>query len=206
MTRWTAQSDQRSHRGTLRSSARAGVVVSVAFAVMGLFSGCAALRPLDGMPARYMPESLKGPSRSGRKTINLSLLSQTQPPEYLIDSGDVLGIYIDKVLGQPDALPPVHFSENKQVPPTMGYPIPVRADGTISLPLLSVPVQVAGLDLWIFKGSLWCTESCTRCRTTQGYDCNCARIQSKPITFNFYYTASRHHRPSKARIGITNEG
>ena len=147
MTGWTAQLDQRFRRHAIRHSVRAGVAVASAFVVIGLLSGCAALRPLDGMPARYVPESLKGPSRSGRKTINLSLLSQTQPPDYLIDSGDVLGIYIDKVLGQPDALPPVHFSENKQVPPTMGYPIPVRSDGTISLPLLSGPVRVSGLTV-----------------------------------------------------------
>lgn len=117
-------------------------------AAMFCVPGCAALRPLDGIPARYLPDTLKGPSRANRRTIDLSLLAQRQPTEYRIAGGDVLGIYIEKVLGRPDEVPPVHFAENHEVPPAMGYPIPVRRDGTISLPLLSGPVPVAGLTLW----------------------------------------------------------
>ncbi|VAX38427.1 hypothetical protein MNBD_PLANCTO02-830, partial [hydrothermal vent metagenome] len=109
-------------------------------------SGCAAMKPLSGIPARYMPNAFKPSSRSGKKTINLSLLRQTPPPRYLLDSGDVLAIYIEGVLGDRRQVPPVHFPQNQQTPPSFGFPIPVRDDGTISLPM-SRPLDVRGMTV-----------------------------------------------------------
>jgi protein involved in polysaccharide export with SLBB domain len=40
----------------------------------------------------------------------------------------------------------VHFPENGDLPPAIGFPIPVREDGSISLPLVS-PIKVEGLTL-----------------------------------------------------------
>ncbi|RMG41768.1 MAG: hypothetical protein D6725_00910 [Planctomycetota bacterium] len=118
----------------------------LALALLLSAPGCAALRPMNGIPARYLPDELKAPRRSGKKTIDLSLLRQTPPAEYLLDAGDVLGIYIEGVLGRREDVPPVHFPQNQEVPPALGYPIPVRDDGTISLPLIP-PVSVRGLTL-----------------------------------------------------------
>ena len=95
--------------------------------------GCAAFRPLDGIPVRYTPDELKATSRTGKKTIDLSLLAQPAPAnnEYRVDSGDVLGVYIESVLGNRETPPPVYFPPMEDAPPSLGYPIPVRSDGTI---------------------------------------------------------------------------
>ena len=105
-------------------------------------SGCAAIRPLDGVPARFLPEELKGCSREDRQMIDLSYLRQQAPAEYLVDSGDVLAIYIESVLGQRDQ-PPINQPLDTTQPPTLGYPLTVRDDGTLSLPLIH-PILVRG--------------------------------------------------------------
>jgi hypothetical protein len=64
----------------------------------------------------------------------------------MLGPGDVLGIYIEGVLGQSDEPPPVHFPEAGDLPPAVGYPIPVREDGTLSLPLVP-PIAAGGLTL-----------------------------------------------------------
>lgn len=117
--------------------------------LLGL-SGCAAFRPIDGIPARYVPDEVKAPSRSGKKTIDLSLLSQTQPNVYHLDAGDVLAISIEGVMPRRDGdLPPVNmsFNPNDEAIPALGYPVPVRSDGTISLPMLHRAVPVRGLTI-----------------------------------------------------------
>lgn len=111
-----------------------------------VFAGCAAFNPLKGVPGNYFPHELRGESRSGKRTIDLSLLRQTPPENYLIDAGDVLGIYIEGVLGRREEIPPVHFPQNAETAPSMGYPIPVREDGTISLPM-NKPIPVRGLTI-----------------------------------------------------------
>lgn len=114
-----------------------------AVAVGCLFStGCAAFHPIHGIPARYLPEELRGDSRAGKRTIDLSLLKQPQHP-HLVDTGDVLGIYIEGVLGSRQQPQPVNIPLGTDEPPSFGFPIPVRDDGTISLPLIGT-VNVRG--------------------------------------------------------------
>lgn len=114
--------------------------------VCPFWTGCAGFRPIDGLPARYLPHEFKAASRAGKQTINLSLLRQTPPEQYLLGSGDVLGVYIEGVLGRREEVPPVYFPENGVVPPSLGYPIPVRDDGTLSLPMIE-PINVRGMTL-----------------------------------------------------------
>jgi protein involved in polysaccharide export with SLBB domain len=105
---------------------------------------------MDGVPARYVPDEVKAPMRSGKKTIDLSLLSQTLPSEYHLDSGDVLAISIEGVMPRRDGeLPPVNmaFNNGDEALPALGYPVPVRADGTVSLPMLHQAVSVRGLTV-----------------------------------------------------------
>ena len=64
----------------------------------------------------------------------------------MLSPGDVLGIYIEGILGKDDRIPPVNYSGSENTPPSLGYPIPIRPDGTISLPLIDPP-KVAGLTL-----------------------------------------------------------
>ncbi|MCA9022050.1 MAG: polysaccharide biosynthesis/export family protein, partial [Planctomycetaceae bacterium] len=111
-----------------------------------MWNGCAAIHPQKGVPAQYLPTEYKGEIRSGKETIDLSLLRQPAPKHYLLDSGDVLGVYIEGVLGQLKDVPPVHFPRTQEVAPSLGYPIPIREDGTISLPLIGT-VFARGLTL-----------------------------------------------------------
>jgi len=108
--------------------------------------GCAAFRPIHGIPARYLPEEFRGVTRAGKRTIDLSLLKQKQPKNYLLDSGDVLSIYIEGVLGDRKLAQPVNIPLNNESAPSFGFPIPVRDDGTISLPLVGT-IPVRGLTI-----------------------------------------------------------
>lgn len=125
-----------------------GFVAGILLSGLLSWSGCAAFRPIDGIPARYVPDEVKAPSRSGKKTIDLSLLSQTQPSVYRLDAGDVLAIYVEGVIPRPNELPPVNLPmQGEDAAPALGYPIPVRQDGTISLPLLTRALPVRGLTV-----------------------------------------------------------
>jgi serine/threonine protein kinase len=68
-------------------------------------------------------------------------------PSHKIQKGDVLSIFIEGVLGTFDGDPPVHFPDaTSNHAPSMGYPIPVRDNGEVSLPLVK-PIKVEGLSL-----------------------------------------------------------
>ncbi len=112
------------------------------------WSGCAALHPVDGVPVDELNCRLDTVHRSGRTTIDLSLLRQVPPPEHLVDTDDVLGIHIEGVLGKDDEVPPVYTpqGEREYLPPSLGYPIRVRSDGTITLPYIK-PLMVRGLTI-----------------------------------------------------------
>ncbi len=116
-------------------------------------AGCAAFRPVQGVPARYLPEDMKVGDRSNRRTIDLSLLRQSPPIDpatgnvvHRIDGGDVLGVYVEGFVGKSSDPPPVFFPVNNDSPPSFGLPYPVREDGTISLPFVG-SVNLRGLTL-----------------------------------------------------------
>lgn len=125
-------------------------VPSLAYSVLGLSlllsSGCAAFRPIPGVPARYLSPELRAESRADESTIDLSLLAQTPPRNHYVDGGDVLGIYIEGVLGNPGEAPPITVPVSPELPPAIGYPITVRDDGTLSLPMIG-SVDVRGLTI-----------------------------------------------------------
>lgn len=107
--------------------------------------GCGAMHPVRGIPVQAVSDEFKAPPKTCLRPIDLSLLRQTPPREHLVDTGDVLGIYIEGILASKDEVPPVHISPcDREVAPSVGYPIPVRDDGTINLPLAD-PVSVRGL-------------------------------------------------------------
>jgi protein involved in polysaccharide export with SLBB domain len=111
-------------------------------------TGCAALtNPVaDGVPVHLLPAECLGHSRDDLKPIPLNLLRQPPPEVYLLDSGDILGIYIDTVLGEHNQPPPVRYSEQGNFPPALGYPVPVQEDGTVLLPYVQ-PIKVRGLSV-----------------------------------------------------------
>ena len=78
--------------------------------------------------------------------INFLTLRRTPPEEYIIGPGDTLGIYIQGITGDKDTPPPVNFPEDSSMQPALGYPVPIRDDGYISLPLIP-PVRLKGMTL-----------------------------------------------------------
>jgi protein involved in polysaccharide export with SLBB domain len=124
-----------------------------------LGGGCAAFtNPVaNGIPVcRVPPELLAGPVRNEMQTIPLTLLKQPPPDIYRLAADDVLGVYIEGVLPASDlkagpSNPPVYFPSQIDplgggMQPAMGFPIPVRDDGTVSLPLVE-PISVRGMSL-----------------------------------------------------------
>jgi hypothetical protein len=118
-----------------------------------LSMGCTALTtPIRGVPAKRLPPQFLATPKNNLVPIDVARLSQEPPREYLLDKGDILGVYIEGILpsSAPDqvpTLPPVHFPDKDSLlPPSLGYPVPVVEDGTISLPLIK-PLNVAGLTV-----------------------------------------------------------
>lgn len=109
-------------------------------------AGCAAFRPLKGIPATALPDDFRLPARSQQQTIDLSLLRRSHPGAHRVDGGDLLSIYIEGVLGQQAEQLPVYYPPRDDLPPTVGYPVPVREDGTISLPYVGT-LLVRGMTL-----------------------------------------------------------
>lgn len=114
--------------------------------LVSLTSGCAAFRPIDGVPARYLAPELRTKSNRNASTIDLSLLAQKPPRQHHVDGGDVLGIYIEGVLGNPGEPPPIDIPTSPDLPPSIGYPISVRDDGTLSLPMIG-SINVRGMTI-----------------------------------------------------------
>lgn len=122
-------------------------------AVAGLATGCTALtNPISGVPARRLPPQFFATPKNNLVPIDISRLTQEPPREYLLDKGDILGIYIERILppsgaDQVPALPPVNFpNSDSNLPPSLGYPVPIAEDGTISLPSIR-PLNVAGMTI-----------------------------------------------------------
>lgn len=114
-------------------------------------TGCTALtQPIDGIPSGRLPPQFFQGEKNDLIPIDISLLAQEPPRQYILGPGDVLGITVDSILPStlPDQVPeppPVHFPEQEDtLPPSTGFPITVIDDGTISLPLLD-PIKVEGL-------------------------------------------------------------
>ncbi|MGV3485929.1 MAG: polysaccharide biosynthesis/export family protein [Planctomycetaceae bacterium] len=115
-----------------------------ALALLTVSTGCTALlSPMSGTPVSAIPPVMLGETRNDLIPVPLALLRQDVPQDYLIDAGDILGIYVEGILppkneNETAVAPPVHFPEpGSDLPPSVGYPIPVRDDGTLPLPLAS---------------------------------------------------------------------
>jgi protein involved in polysaccharide export with SLBB domain len=130
------------------------------FALLVVNCGCGALSNpvLNGIPVRRMPPELLGESKAGLERLPLTLLRQPPPPAYKLAAGDVLGIWVQGVpgLSEKDKAPPVIERKGQtasadsgvttQESVAVGYPIPIRADGTIKLPIIP-RLKLEGLTL-----------------------------------------------------------
>ncbi len=124
-------------------------------------SGCAAItNPVfDSVPVRLLPAELLAPSKAGAQTLPLTLLRQPANTVYRLDHGDVLGIYIEGIVGERNVPPPLHVAPLTQtrdvhrLPPAAGYPFPVDEDGAVTLPLIP-KVSVRGMTLDEARGAI----------------------------------------------------
>jgi hypothetical protein len=122
------------------------LVLTLGLMSLGL-TGCTGLMPsnrLEGLNARRIPKNLLEPPRSNKEPLDYVMLRQDAPNPYLLDAYDTLGIYIEGILGKEDEPPPYLPDPLGNVPPAIGYPIPIRRDGTLVLPLLKEPVELKG--------------------------------------------------------------
>src|SRR5438309_5112500 len=92
--------------------------------------GCAALtNPVaNGVPVRRLPPELLGESKEGAQPLPLTLLRQKPPKPYRLGPEDVLGIWVEGVLGERNQIPPFNYPESRSLPPAVGFPIPIRSD------------------------------------------------------------------------------
>ena len=108
-------------------------------------TGCQAFHPLEGVPAETLSQAFRTPVRTPRTPIDLSLLGQPRPSAYRHDTGDILGVYINTILGPEGVEPPPTLSETTlNLIPGTGTPFEVGRDGTIILPEIGA-VFVRGL-------------------------------------------------------------
>ena len=120
--------------------------------VMALLSlwvtGCTqVVAPIDAIPAARVPKELLIQPTDNTRSLDFTRLRRPAEREYKIDKGDVLGIFIDGVLGNTNESPPIQLqSAESDLPPAIGYPYPVRDNGTLPLPLIS-PIYVTGMTI-----------------------------------------------------------
>ena len=137
---------QLAHQETLRVMGRLWLLMPLC--ICFVLSGCThILSPINAVPAEQVPPQFLAPPQANKKPVDVSLLRHVAPPSYILDKDDVLGVFIDGVLGNATEAPPVHIPEpQSDLSPGIGFPIPVREDGTISLPLID-PLPVRGLTV-----------------------------------------------------------
>ncbi|WP_413430949.1 polysaccharide biosynthesis/export family protein [Crateriforma spongiae] len=147
----TLSAGRRIHR-CIRTLRTAATALAAGVAVTAI-TGCSTLtQPINGVPANRLPPEFFPEPKNDLVPVDISLLSLEPPREYLLDGGDILGVYIEGVLpfnppNEPPEPPPVNFPEaDNTLPPSIGYPIAIQDDGTLALPLIE-PLDVAGLTL-----------------------------------------------------------
>ena len=129
-----------------------GKALRITVALMALAVLCAGCSNVarQAIPAKCVQPNAMDHPRGDRRPIDFSKLRQDAPPVYLLGARDVLGIYVEGVLGKVDEAPPVYFpqrwDQTESSGPALGYPVPIREDGTVSLPL-APPIEVAGLTV-----------------------------------------------------------
>lgn len=108
-------------------------------------TGCTSVA-CKAVPANRLPAWMLSRPRANNEPINFIMLRQDPPAVYQLGPRDILGVYIQGVLGNEDEAPPFHFPQEGDTPPAIGFPIPIREDGTLALPLIPA-LKVSGLTL-----------------------------------------------------------
>lgn len=120
----------------------------IGLVMLSLSAGCASWsNPVaNGTPVYLVPQEYLAFPKKHMKSIPPSALRRKKSGTYLLSAGDILGVYVEGAIGNERELPPVSFPESETLPPSLGFPIPIRSDGTIPLPLID-SVNVAGMTI-----------------------------------------------------------
>lgn len=150
MTRYDA--GWRSDDGQQRSGRSAAFALCLV-SLLSVCSGCTTLlSPMTGTAVSRLPPELLGERRSEYVSVPAVMLAIPPQPNYRLDAGDVLGVYIEGVLPfdsptSPPQPPPVNFPEaGSGLPPSIGFPIAVQEEGMLNLPLID-PFSVQDMTL-----------------------------------------------------------
>jgi protein involved in polysaccharide export with SLBB domain len=112
---------------------------------------------VPAIQASRVPREFLGLPRTEMQEITMTRLRQTPPRVYQLGPGDVLGIYIETVIGKSEEPPPVYFPNDRlgsgTDEPALGFPVPIREDGTVALPLVD-PIKLTGLTLTQATGAI----------------------------------------------------
>ena len=116
--------------------------------LLTISTGCASItNPVaNGIPAHLVPDELLVESKHEFERIPLTWLRRKPETVYKLAPGDILGVYIEGVLGETDQVPPIYEPPVADLPPSVGFPIPIRENGTVPLPLIK-PVDVDGMSI-----------------------------------------------------------
>ena len=126
---------------------RAGSLLTLALFNLWM-TGCTQIvAPIDAIPADRVPAELLVQPTNNTRSLDFARLRRPPEKQYLLDKGDVLGIFIDGVLGGLNEAPPIRLPDGlTDLPPAIGYPVPVRDNGTLPLPLVQ-PIFVKGMTV-----------------------------------------------------------
>lgn len=134
----------------MSTTASQRAICTVALFALTSLTGCSSFLGsynVSGVPVSRVPRALLDTERKDDfEDISMLRLRQDSPEYYALGPGDVLGFYAQNLFETDNQLPPVHYSENSSLPPAVGVPVPVREDGTITLPYLQ-PFNVEGMSL-----------------------------------------------------------
>ena len=131
-------------KNTMHSIKKIVILLAVSLGM----TGCSALtNPVaDGIPVGRVRSELLARSKEDLRDIPVLLLRRNPIEVYKVGPGDTLGIVIDEIVGNSNQFVPVRPSENPDNPPSIGYPVLIREDGTISLPQIP-PLRVQGMSI-----------------------------------------------------------
>lgn len=122
-------------------------VLTLCIVPLMALTGCKALTGgVHAIPVNRIPADILERPKEDAQMISIGRLRQDPPKEYMLGPNDVLGLYIENVLGEEGQNPPVHFPETGDQPPALGFPVPIREDGTIQLPFID-PIFLDGKTL-----------------------------------------------------------
>src|SRR5438045_8538485 len=113
------------HEATAREAARPACRTWLVVLFCLSLAGCQAITNpvLDGIPARRVPLEYLGRPRESLRPLPLSLLRQPPIGTYKVAAGDVLGLYLEPIIGPQARTPPVNPGQPGPLP-SVRLPLP----------------------------------------------------------------------------------